>query len=473
MRLRSPHCSYERSTLSSFLERVLLSRSGSAAIKAVGLRSMIMGQQPLTGTEIALALSYQRRPVVRLWMSERTTRGNATQRFHACANQLLWARYGHSRSRRLRLVRRACAWPITAGIVAAICVACYGRAVKAQFGPGLLTQWAQAWAVAVRHRILPIHYYYFGFYKPERRKRAGEYISDELAEILFRVANQPISSIDRRDRDKRWFAEQCQRFGLAHVPIIATFEAGHATRPITDATLPRADLFVKPSDACSGFGAERWHYKDAYYEDDEGNFLTAAELVGHIQELSKERPHIVQLMIANHADIAPISNGALCTVRLLTGLRRGSTEPTVILATLRMGVGRSAVDSFGAGGIAAPIDTATGWLGMAVSNDPSKPFLDKHPDTGKAIAQRVFPMWPECVELSLRAHRCFAPIAFVGWDIAVTSDGPVLVERNSISHVKILQMSHGVPLLSTAFADVFLSHVDAGTEPLDPTHQAV
>ncbi|MBN9282025.1 MAG: hypothetical protein J0H37_07220, partial [Hyphomicrobium denitrificans] len=40
------------------------------------------------------------------------------------------------------------------------------------------------------------------------------------------------------------------------------------------------------------------------------------------------------------------------------------------------------------------------------------------------------PDWTLVTELALRAARTFLPLRTIGWDIALTPDGPVIVEGN-------------------------------------------
>ena len=40
------------------------------------------------------------------------------------------------------------------------------------------------------------------------------------------------------------------------------------------------------------------------------------------------------------------------------------------------------------------------------------------------------PVWTEACQLAREAARLFLPLRFVGWDIALTETGPVLVEAN-------------------------------------------
>jgi hypothetical protein len=53
-----------------------------------------------------------------------------------------------------------------------------------------------------------------------------------------------------------------------------------------------------------------------------------------------------------------------------------------------------------------------------------------HPKTGIPFATVRLPHWPAARLLVCRAALVFAPIRTVGWDVALTTEGPVLVEGN-------------------------------------------
>ena len=67
-------------------------------------------------------------------------------------------------------------------------------------------------------------------------------------------------------------------------------------------------------------------------------------------------------------------------------------------------------------------------------------------DTGKPITGFQIPYWPEVLDLAERALRHIDGINFVGWDICVTEDGPIIIEGNSgpaLADVQLLYSYEG------------------------------
>ena len=54
-----------------------------------------------------------------------------------------------------------------------------------------------------------------------------------------------------------------------------------------------------------------------------------------------------------------------------------------------------------------------------------------HPQTGVAFDGFRVPQWAEAVELVKQAQRCFPMLPTLGWDVALTADGPRIIEANS------------------------------------------
>lgn len=65
------------------------------------------------------------------------------------------------------------------------------------------------------------------------------------------------------------------------------------------------------------------------------------------------------------------------------------------------------------------------------------------------------PHWPEVRDLALRAAAAFPWVRFVGWDIAISEGGPVLVEGNERWSTSLIQMPAPHWLMSGEFKALY------------------
>lgn len=56
--------------------------------------------------------------------------------------------------------------------------------------------------------------------------------------------------------------------------------------------------------------------------------------------------------------------------------------------------------------------------------------MQVHPDTGVALQDYLVPFFKESIEMVTKAHLYMYGIHSIGWDVAVTPDGPMLIEAN-------------------------------------------
>jgi hypothetical protein len=292
-----------------------------------------------------------------------------------------------------------------------------------------------------RHGILPRWYYIFSLYEAEPRSKARCFLNRfETKLATFRLLNWPGSS---PLNDKGEFAAHCAAYEIPTVAPIAAAEGG-TIRWIgqEDGPLPSRDLFAKPINARGGKGAERWDFAGGgRFRNMDGNIVDGAALLERIRSESGSVERLIQPRVVNHPQIADLSNGALCTARVMTCLNEQG-EGEVVASVFRMAIGRNVtVDNIHAGGIAAEVGLEDGVLGPAsnLGEDAQLGWLDRHPDTGAAITGRALPLWAETRELAVRAHGAFTDRTVIGWDIAITAEGPILIEGNGGPDVDLLQ----------------------------------
>jgi len=142
-----------------------------------------------------------------------------------------------------------------------------------------------------------------------------------------------------------------------------------------------------------------------------------------------------------------------------------------VLAACKIPVGGAPTDHLRLGGIAAPIDLATGRLGPAIRKAPES-FVapcDRHPDTGAVIEGFQLPHWEGVKCLAVCAHQALDQIVCVGWDVAILESGPVLIEGNDNPGHTSSQWPAGVPLGETPVVPAMLARLRASFADSRPT----
>lgn len=144
----------------------------------------------------------------------------------------------------------------------------------------------------------------------------------------------------------------------------------------------------------------------------------------------KKQDYIVQEFIKQHPDLNKINPHSVNTVRIITFLTAdGGVE--FLAAMLRTSSNNSYVDNFTSGGIVIGIDLQTGRLYDRGFLKPQfGTTLTKHPLTNINFHSFQIPFWDELKNTAIKAQKIFHQLKSIGWDFAITEDGPVLIEGN-------------------------------------------
>ncbi len=146
-------------------------------------------------------------------------------------------------------------------------------------------------------------------------------------------------------------------------------------------------------------------------------------------ELKKTGNDMVESYIVQHTELMKLSPSGLNTVRIITQLDN-SDNIHFLGGRLRITV-NSVVDNLAAGNIAAPVDIDTGIVsGPAVYSDITKEDQYFHPITGVEILGFKIPFWKEILSMTKSAALLNTDNRSIGWDVAVTDEGPELLEGN-------------------------------------------
>jgi hypothetical protein len=251
--------------------------------------------------------------------------------------------------------------------------------------------------------------------------------------------------------DKVTFHRHCVASGLPVPAIHAIYRgpgAGSLQPPIApqleqpaqiDALLARVaadSLIVKPIDGVHGEGVMRLA-RDARgaWRVHDGGAADAASLVARFAA-SGYRGWLFQQRVRGHAELAALSaTEALQTARMVTFHTPGEA-PRLLAARLRLVAGDGAHDNFDlgrTGNLVANVDLGSGRIRDVVGRDPQRgcmTWVHTHPRTGRALPGFALPDWSRATALATQAALAFAPLRTIGWDVALTPDGPLLIEGN-------------------------------------------
>jgi hypothetical protein len=358
-------------------------------------------------------------------------------RFRALARRTRFARKGEL-SHALANIAMILGWPFGACLTARATCARMGERGQ---GPHGIRVFFDMVRLALRHSIPPLEYELYRFNEPARRKDMHEYVYwNDLPGLA--ALNGQLGADNRDVQDKGRFAQICATNGFPHVPTLAVFESGRQTHPAGPFFPEAPVLWTKALRLSGGAGGAKWVRDGVVYCDAHGRRVSTVSLVS---EFCKQ-DCLVQPFVENHPDIAQVTNGALASLRIVTGLNeRAEAEFVASLICLPHGACETSV-----AGIVCSIERETGRVRHAAFQDGRR--VECHPDTGLPIVGIDLPFWRESVDLVRRAHAAAFPrFAFLGWDVALTKDGPILLETNSGWGAIFHQMLDG-PLGHTAFS---------------------
>jgi hypothetical protein len=361
---------------------------------------------------------------------------------HAAANRAAF-RNRPAIIRQAVYLAEALTWPLTCW---AMCLRADVKLDRAVETTGLSrgAYLRRQWSACVRLKIPPREYLHFAFHDAARLSRAGDFLYDIENWRLVGLLNEGVDIAPLQD--KVAFANRCQQHGLPTPPILGLFSQG-APVFLRESEIARSgDLFLKPRGAKAGAGMRRVAGP------------LSAEIIASIAQASRISDLILQPAIANDAETASFTTGALSTARIMTG-RYPDGRIVPIGAFLRLARGEAVVDNISAGGLMATVDLDSGEISAANRRWDPYVLVDRHPDTGALFAGKTLPQWREIVEVAVRAHAAFPQFAFVSWDIAPTPGGPSIIEGNHHGGTVAFQEINGRPLSQTPFADVVLANL--------------
>jgi len=148
---------------------------------------------------------------------------------------------------------------------------------------------------------------------------------------------------------------------------------------------------------------------------------------------------LVQELIQQHDKVNAIHSKSVNTVRIVTSKRKDGTI-FVSNAQFRCGANGSTIDNWWAGGMIVGINLDNGQLSEYGFYKPGYGTKAKiHPNSKIKFENYQLPYWEEVMEQVINAHQFFYGLFSIGWDVAITNEGPILIEANEDWEVSMPQ----------------------------------
>ena len=265
-------------------------------------------------------------------------------------------------------------------------------------------------------------YVVFEFYKLKAAQRKTQ-VTRGINNNLVKELNDKNSwyKFDKKDEFNRIFEDCLKRDWL---------DLSTASNEELYAFLEKhPEMIVKPRDGACGKGVEKLCISD--YSSPEA-FREAC--------LKNEQPLLEEIII-QHSKMNEMFPKSVNTVRMVTITKNGKVN--VVYCSIRIGAGDTIVDNLNSGGMAALVDDQSGVITTHAA-DKNGITYEKHPDTNTNIKGFEIPYFKEGRELVEKAALRVSEIGYVGWDLAFTENGPLLIEGNHFPGHDI----YGMPALT-------------------------
>ena len=206
---------------------------------------------------------------------------------------------------------------------------------------------------------------------------------------------------------------------------------------------------LKPVDGHGGVGIRFLSLSD---------YKSALELYDSVKEFS---PFVVEEIVNQSLDMASFHPESLNTVRVVTFHNYG--HMSIVWAFLRVGQGDSNVDNMTSGGLGALVDNETGIvISDAIDYKGSK--VVSHPDSNVVFKGFKIPDWEGLKSILAKLSAKVPSAHCIGWDMAHTDKGWVLIEGNGRAQVVTIQVLNDKGYKPLFEKMAYLCNVDCGDE---------
>ncbi|MDD2207846.1 MAG: sugar-transfer associated ATP-grasp domain-containing protein [Bacilli bacterium] len=179
-------------------------------------------------------------------------------------------------------------------------------------------------------------------------------------------------------------------------------------------TINNKELIVKPIDGVGGVGVEKIIIGKS------------TDLIKLFNKLIKNKQYLVEECIKQHPKISKLYKDSVNTLRLFTFY--DGKESHVLNSVFKIGNG-GVTDNFSSGSMYTFTDDKGKIIVPAIDQEDN--IYSIHPITKEKLVGFTVPLYFDACDLAKKASKVVPDVKYIGWDIAITSDGPVIIEGNS------------------------------------------
>jgi len=168
---------------------------------------------------------------------------------------------------------------------------------------------------------------------------------------------------------------------------------------------------------------------------------THIKITDNLVDMVFSKAFIFQELIEQHEVLNNVNCSSINTLRIVT-YKNEENEMTILSGFIRVGREGAIIDNAHKGGIVVPLNIENGKMyaeGIQLIDNGGGIFY-KHPDTGVVFENLQIPHYIQIKKMVFKAASLFK-FPLLGWDVAVTPSGPIIIEANHDFHLLLSDLT--------------------------------
>ena len=254
-------------------------------------------------------------------------------------------------------------------------------------------------------------YLIFEFYNMNAKER-GTYMTRVKNKKLHQLLNDPSKTelFDQKNLFYATFKDFIKR-DFQDLSLVSDAD-------IRDFIREKEDIIAKPSEGECGHGVELIHIPD---------FATLDEAVKYIRT-SESHFGVIEERVVQHPELSRLYPYSINCLRVVTV--NWNDKVSVLYAVLKTGNNKKIVDNLENGGYACHVDLETGVV-VGPGHTSQLDIEEIHPMTNVKFEGFQVPMMDEVKKLVTEAAKVVPEVRYIGWDVAISNKGPLIIEGNN------------------------------------------